>query len=174
MPASFDFKAYIRDVPDFPKPGIVFKDITPLLMHPEAFREAIKALVAPYRGKNINKVVGIESRGFIFGAAAAIELGAGFVPIRKKGKLPSEVVAESYALEYGNDTVEIHADSLKTEDRVIMIDDLLATGGTASASIKLIRRIGVKVIGASFLIDLTFLEGRKKLADVKVHSVIDY
>lgn len=165
---------YIRDIPDFPKPGILFRDITPLLQNPTAFAEAVEALSRPYRDGRIDVVAGIESRGFIFGAALARLLDVGFVPIRKPGKLPAEKVREEYQLEYGTDAVEVHRDAVKPGQRVLMVDDLLATGGTMAASCALIERIGGRVAGVAFLIELTFLNGREKLKGREIYTVIRY
>ena len=167
-------KDKIRHVPDFPKPGILFYDITTLLAEPAGFREAIDALVAPYVGAGINRVVGIESRGFILASAVADRLGAGFVPIRKPGKLPSTTLRESYALEYGTDALEIHGDALEPGHRVLVVDDVLATGGTARAALNLVRRLGSTLHGTAFLIELDFLKGRDKLSDARVFSVLRY
>jgi adenine phosphoribosyltransferase len=167
-------KAKIREIPDFPKPGILFYDITTLLCDPQGFRDTIDAMAAPYMGEDIDRVVGIESRGFILGAAVANALGCGFVPIRKPGKLPSKTHKESYALEYGTDALEIHQDACATEQRILIVDDVLATGGTARAAIDLARKAGGKVIGVSFLIELGFLNGRSKLTGEPVYSVLQY
>jgi adenine phosphoribosyltransferase len=163
---------FIRDIPDFPKEGIIFKDITPLLASPEGLKEAIAQLAAPYRGKGIDVVVGMESRGFIFGPAVACELGAGFVPTRKPGKLPAETIEETYDLEYGTDTLEIHADGILPGQKVLMVDDLIATGGTMAAACKLVRRLGGEIAGAAFVIELSFLNGRDKIEDVEIMSLI--
>jgi adenine phosphoribosyltransferase len=168
-----DLRSYIRDVPDFPKPGILFKDITPLLRSPEALGAACDALAEPFRGQSVSNVVAIESRGFIFGSCVARVLGAGFVPIRKPGKLPWTTRRNEYKLEYGSDVLEIHDDALDKDDRVVIIDDVLATGGTAAAATALVKEFGAKIVGTGFLIELDFLEGRKKL-DVPVHSLIRY
>jgi adenine phosphoribosyltransferase len=167
-------KARIRHVPDFPKPGILFYDITTLLADPAGFRETIDALTAPHAGQAIDRVVGIESRGFILASAVADRLGAGFVPIRKPGKLPSTTLGESYALEYGTDSLEIHDDALGPGHRVLVVDDVLATGGTARAAVNLVQRLGSTLHAAAFLIELDFLKGRAKLADVPVTSVLHY
>jgi adenine phosphoribosyltransferase len=167
-------KTKIRHVPDFPKPGILFYDITTLLNDPHGFRETVAALSDPYRGKGVEQVVGIESRGFILGAAVANALGAGFVPIRKPGKLPSKCFREDYALEYGTDGLEIHADAVHEGQRVLLVDDVLATGGTARAASGLVRRIGGELVGLSFLIELNFLNGRDKLPGEQVYSVLQY
>lgn len=167
-------KAKIRHVPDFPKPGILFYDITTLLCDPQGFRDTVDALAAPYMGEDIDQVVGIESRGFILGAAVAATLGCGFVPIRKPGKLPAATYKESYNLEYGTDALEIHQDACGNGQRVLVVDDVLATGGTARAAVDLVRKAGGRVIGAAFLIELDFLKGRDKLAGEPVYSVLQY
>ncbi len=167
-------KAKIRHVPDFPKPGILFYDITTLLCDPQGFRDTVDALAAPYMGEDIDQVVGIESRGFILGAAVAATLGCGFVPIRKPGKLPAATHKESYSLEYGTDALEIHQDACGNGQRVLIVDDVLATGGTARAAVDLARKAGGKVIGAAFLIELDFLKGRDKLTGEPVYSVLQY
>ncbi|MDH4070589.1 MAG: adenine phosphoribosyltransferase [Ignavibacteria bacterium] len=166
--------SFIRTIPDFPKKGILYRDITTLLKDPDAFRAAATALVSQYRDLGIQKVVGVESRGFLFGAVLAYELGAGFVPIRKAGKLPAPVRRREYALEYGSDTIEIHKDSISPGERVLMHDDLLATGGTAVAALELLKELGPEIVGVSFLIELTFLDGRKKLEGYDVHSILQY
>ena len=169
-----DLASYIRDVPDFPKEGIVFKDITTLIQEPKAFQAAVDQMVAPFRGKGISAVVGIESRGFIFGSAMALALETSFVPVRKPGKLPAETVSESYELEYGTDTIEIHQDAIESGASVLMVDDLLATGGTMAAAVRLVKKLGGIVLGAAFLIELDFLNGRDQLPGVPVHSLIHY
>lgn len=166
-------RGLIRDVPDFPKPGIVFKDITPLLNHAQGLAEAVEAMAEPFRGK-VDTVLGIESRGFIFGAPVAISLGVGLALVRKPGKLPYDTKAMTYDLEYGTDTLEIHTDAVPKGGRVVLIDDLLATGGTAAAAVDLVRELGAEIVGASFLIELGFLPGRAKVQPVPVHSVIRY
>jgi adenine phosphoribosyltransferase len=168
-----DLRTLIRDVPDFPKKGIIFKDITPLLGHAAALEQAIDAIASAHQGKGITKVVGIESRGFIIAPAVALRLKAGFVPIRKPGKLPWKALSESYGLEYGTDTIQIHEDSLLTTDRVLLVDDVLATGGTMLAAIKLVNRVGASIVGTAFLIDLAFLGGGAKL-NQPIHSVLRY
>jgi adenine phosphoribosyltransferase len=167
-------KTKIRHVPDFPKPGILFYDITTLLNDREGFRDTIDALARPYRDKGVEQVVGIESRGFILGAAVANALSAGFVPVRKPGKLPSKCYRETYALEYGTDGLEIHEDAVRRGQRVLVVDDVLATGGTAKAASGLVRRIGGELVGLSFLIELNFLNGRDKLSGEEVYSVLQY
>ena len=168
-----DLKRHIRDVPDFPKPGIVFKDITPLLSDAGAFRAAIDALIAPYRGR-VDLVLGIESRGFIVGSAAAYALGTGIAVVRKPGKLPYRTHRADYALEYGTDALEIHHDAVGNGHRVLLVDDLLATGGTARAAIELVERCGGQVVACAFLIELAFLEGRARLGGHEVHALIAY
>ena len=170
-----DLEQYIRDVPDFPKPGIVFKDITPLLAAPAALGETVTQLVEPYALAGVDLVVGVESRGFIFGTLAAERLGVGFVPIRKPGKLPAETISEIYELEYGRDSVEIHADAVAAGQKVLMVDDLLATGGTAEAACRLVKKLGGDIVGAAFVIELSFLSGRAKLdaLGVSTHALID-
>jgi adenine phosphoribosyltransferase len=158
-----DFENIIRHIPDYPKPGIMFHDITTLLGHPRAFRAAVDALVQPHCGAKIDAVAGLEARGFILGGAVAHQLGVGFIPVRKKGKLPFTTMGEDYQLEYGTDRVEIHTDAIKQGERVLLIDDLIATGGTAMAGIKLLERAGAEVIGCSFVIDLPDLGGADKL-----------
>ncbi len=167
-------KKYIRDIPDFPEKGIIFRDITPLLGDKQALAWAIESLANPFRDKNIDYVAAVEARGFIFGSAVANALNAGFVPIRKKGKLPHEVKAIEYDLEYGTDTVEIHTDAVKKGDRVLMIDDLLATGGTMSTACKLVESLGAQIVGLTFMIELEFLKGRDKLKNYEIHTVMTY
>jgi adenine phosphoribosyltransferase len=169
-----ELKAIIRHVPDFPKQGILFYDITTLLQKPEGVRAAITHLAAPFENAGVDVVVGVESRGFIFGAAVADRIGAGFIPVRKPGKLPAKTVRQTYALEYGTDSLEIHADAVSQGQRVLIVDDLLATGGTAAATANLVRGLGGHVEGFSFLIELLGLQGRSKLGDHHVHSVLKY
>jgi adenine phosphoribosyltransferase len=164
----------IRDVPDFPKPGIMFRDVTPLLLDPAALEAAIEALSQPFRNLRVDRVLGIESRGFIVGAPVALSLGVGFGLVRKSGKLPYQVHRVSYDLEYGTDTVEMHVDTVEKGHRVLIVDDLIATGGTAAAAVKLAREAGGEVIGCSFLVELTALEGRKLLDVEPIHTVIRY
>ncbi|KQP80939.1 MULTISPECIES: adenine phosphoribosyltransferase [unclassified Methylobacterium] len=161
-------KDSIRSIPDYPKPGIVFRDITTLLSDPRAFRRAVDALVHPFAGGRIDQVAGIEARGFILGGAVAHQLSSGFVPIRKKGKLPHTTVSIAYALEYGTDEMEIHVDAIKPGDRVLLVDDLIATGGTACAAVNLLRQIGAEVVAACFVIDLPDIGGAQKLRDLDV------
>ncbi|HLV81791.1 MAG TPA: adenine phosphoribosyltransferase [Chthonomonadaceae bacterium] len=164
----------VRDVPDFPKPGILFKDITPVVQNAAALQQVVDRLVEWARGKRADAVLGIEARGFIFGAPIALALGVGFIPLRKFGKLPYNRVSEEYALEYGTNTVEMHADSVLPGQRVLIVDDLLATGGTAAAATRLVERLGGVVAGLEFLIELEFLEGRKVLSPYEVHTLIRY
>ena len=169
-----DVRQFIRDVPDFPKPGIVFKDITPLLQSPEGLRASIEGIREATAGYDFDVVCGIESRGFIFGTALANELGKGFVPIRKPGKLPWKTESESYELEYGTDTIEIHMAAGDMGKRFLMVDDLLATGGTMEAALKLVRKIGSEPVACAFVIELGFLNGRERLAGVPAHALIQY
>lgn len=173
---GFDIKRYIRTIPDYPKPGILFRDITTLLANLHAFRAAVDELAWPFLKSNIEYVAGIEARGFILGGAVAHQLGRGFVPIRKKGKLPYKVIGQDYALEYGVDTIEIHADAIKAGDRILIVDDLVATGGTANAAIDLVRKSGGEVIAAAFVIDLPDLGGAARLRDkgVKTHTLVSF
>ncbi len=167
-------KTRIRHVPDFPKPGILFYDVTTLLRDPEGFRLAIDTMAAPYHGQAISLVVGIESRGFILGSAVADRIGAGFVPVRKIGKLPSTTIRASYALEYGTDSLEMHSDAIEKGQKVLIVDDLLATGGTARATVDLVRQLGGDVHGVSFLIELVGLNGRSKLEGENIRAVLQY
>ena len=167
-------KAKIRHVPDFPKPGILFYDITTLLKDAGAFKESIQLMLEPFRDKQIDIVVGMESRGFIFSAPMAMELGAGFVPVRKLGKLPAETASVEYALEYGTNTLEIHKDALQPTQKVLIVDDLLATGGTVLGTIELVKTLKAEVVGLAFLVELLFLKGRERLSDQFIHSVIQY
>ena len=169
-----DLKQHIRHVPDFPKSGILFYDITTLLRDPEGFKVSVDRLSTPYAGRDIDVVVGIESRGFILGAAVAQHLGAGFIPIRKPGKLPATAVKETYDLEYGTDALEIHADAVENGQRVLIVDDVLATGGTAAAASQLVRKLGGNLHGLAFLIELLALNGKAKLAEERVYSVLQY
>ncbi|WP_339838152.1 adenine phosphoribosyltransferase [uncultured Maribacter sp.] len=169
-----DLRSLIRDVPDFPKEGVIFKDITLLLQDPEALKETTNALIKLLDGQKIDKVVGMESRGFIFGPILANKLNAGFVPIRKPGKLPSTRLSETYDLEYGTDTLEIHIDGIEKGDKVLIHDDVLATGGTANAACKLIERLGGEIVQCNFLIELTFLEGLSKINNYSVQSLLKY
>ena len=167
-------RLHIRDIPDFPKPGIVFRDLTPLLANAEALHEAVMALADPFREDAIDCVMGTEARGFIFGAAVALELGAGFVPARKPGKLPYTTISADYQLEYGTDRVEMHTDGVTAGQRVLVVDDLIATGGTARATAELALRSGGTIVGCAFLIELLGLKGRDVLGIERVHSVMTY
>jgi adenine phosphoribosyltransferase len=169
-----DLKQHIRHVPDFPKPGILFYDITTLLRSPDGLKTTIELLSMPYAGAGIDVVVGIESRGFILGAAVAERLGAGFIPVRKPGKLPAKAIKETYDLEYGKDALEIHADAVEAGQRVLIVDDVLATGGTASATAQLVRKLGGELHGLAFLIELLALNGKARLAGERVYSVLQY
>lgn len=173
--SSFKFEHLIKDIPDFPNPGVVFKDITPLLADPVGFKAAVDAIVEPYRDKGVTKVIGAEARGFMVGAPAAIELGAGFVPARKPGKLPRETINQEYDLEYGTATLQIHKDSFGPEDKVLIVDDLIATGGTMIAQIKLIETIGAELVGVAGLLELEFFNPRAVLAevsDLQMHTLV--
>ncbi len=169
-----ELRAKIREVPDFPKPGILFYDITTLLKDPVAYKQAIDEMLAPYTGEQIDIVVGMESRGFIFSAPMAYQLGAGLVPVRKLGKLPAETITVEYALEYGSNTLEIHRDAIVPGQRVLVVDDLLATGGTVHGTIDLVERLKGEVVGLAFLVELEFLNGRDRLDGRRVTSVIKY
>jgi adenine phosphoribosyltransferase len=171
-----DFKSLIRTIPDYPKPGILFRDITTLLGNAEGFRQAIEQLAAPFKDQRIEAVAGIEARGFILGGAVADRLGTGFVPIRKKGKLPGRTIGQDYTLEYGVDVIEMHEDAIGKDERILLIDDLIATGGTAEAAAKLIRKSGGNLIGAAFVIDLPDLGGVKRLTalGLKSHTLIAF
>ncbi len=165
---------YVRDIQDFPKPGIVFKDITPLLANPKAVKECMALLVNNLRERNIDIVVGVESRGFFFATLLAYELGAGFVPVRKPKKLPYETISATYELEYGTDTLEIHTDAIKKGDRVLIHDDVLATGGTAKAVCELVEKLGGEIVQCNFLMELSFLNGRDKLSGLEVYAPLVY
>jgi adenine phosphoribosyltransferase len=167
-------KTKIRNIPDFPKPGIQFKDITPLVKDPPSLRLAVHQLLHPFLGERLTAVVGMEARGFIFGSLLAWELGVGFVPLRKPGKLPYDVQSISYDLEYGSAQLEVHADALSPDDRVLLVDDLLATGGTATASCRLIERLGAEIAACAFVIELDELKGRERLAKYRVHSLVHF
>lgn len=167
-------KSQIRHVPDFPNPGILFYDITTLLRDPRGFRDTVDALAAPYMGEDIDVVVGIESRGFILGAGVANALGCGFVPVRKPGKLPAKTIREAYSLEYGDNVLEMHEDAVDKDSRVLIVDDVLATGGTAAAAAKLVKQVGGDLRGLAFLIELGFLNGRERLPEQAVYSVLTY
>jgi adenine phosphoribosyltransferase len=172
FPAVSDLAGLITNVPDWPKPGVIFKDITPLLRNPAALSLAVEYMAQPYRGKHIDVVASAESRGFIFGVAVAQNISAGFVPIRKPGKLPRKTLSAEYALEYGVDKLQIHADAVRPGDKVLLVDDVLATGGTMSACCKLIEDLGAEVAGIAVLIELGFLHGRESLPNRDIHSVI--
>jgi adenine phosphoribosyltransferase len=176
MNDDHDLKAMVRTIPDYPKPGILFRDITTLLGDPRAFRRTVDQLVDPWAGSKIDKVAGIEARGFIIGGAVAHQVSAGFVPIRKKGKLPHSTVRMAYSLEYGMDEMEMHADAMRSGERVILVDDLIATGGTAEGAVKLLRQIGAQVVAACFIVDLPELGGAEKLRamDVPVRTLMQF
>jgi adenine phosphoribosyltransferase len=170
-----ELKKLIREVPDFPKPGILFYDVTTLLKDPEGLRKVIDILTERYQGQGIRKILGIESRGFILGPSLAYNLGAGFVPVRKKGKLPAKTLQVTYDLEYGTDTLEIHEDAVSPGEKVLVVDDLIATGGTAAATVDMVQKLGGDLAGLAFLIELTFLNPRSKLsADIDIYSMIQY
>jgi adenine phosphoribosyltransferase len=167
-------RALVRDVPDFPKPGILFRDICPLLRDADGLRDTVEALAAPWKGAGIDQVAGIEARGFVLAPAVALALGAGFLPVRKQGKLPGETVGRDYDLEYGTATIELPSDAVQPNDSVLVLDDVLATGGTARAAVDLIEGLGGRVAGLSFLIELTALDGRRRLSGHRIESLIDY
>lgn len=172
--SELDLKSFIRDVPDFPIPGILFRDITPLLGHGQAFRQAVDALMVPYGKQEIDAIAAVEARGYVLAAPLAYKLGIPLVPVRKPGKLPYATVSQEYTLEYGKNRLEVHEDAVKKGARVLIVDDLIATGGSARASAQLIERIGGKVLGFSFLVELTFLNGREALGGYNVHAVLKY
>ena len=174
MVAAADLKALIREIPDFPKPGIGFKDITTVLKDAGAFRQTVQLMADPFRDDKVDAVVGVESRGFILGAPIAYELGCGFVLVRKAGKLPSDTISTTYQLEYGTDTLEIHTDAISPGQRVLIVDDLLATGGTAAAAADLVRKLSGEIVGFSFFVELKFLKGRERLKGYRVHSLVVY
>ncbi len=167
-------KAKIRDIPDFPKPGILFKDITPLVQDPVSLRIAISELIKPFKNSTITAIAGMEARGFIFGSLAAWELGVGFIPLRKPGKLPYDVQKVDYALEYGEASLEAHIDAISTGDRILLIDDLLATGGTAKASCELVEKLGGEIVACAFVIELAMLHGRDQLTNYPIHTLVKY
>ena len=171
---ELDLKQYIRSIPDFPKPGILFRDITPLLADPGAFSQAISDMAGPYMDKGITYVAAVEARGFIFGSAIAHELGAGFIPLRKKGKLPSQTVRVAYGLEYGHDAIEVHMDAIRPGDKVLLVDDLLATGGTIAAACELMKKLGAEICGLSFLVELADIHGRERIKEYPFHVVLVY
>lgn len=167
-------RGLVHGVPDFPKPGILFRDITPVLADAGAFSDAISAMTEPFLESGIDAVIGIESRGFVFGAPIALRLGAGFIPVRKPGKLPRATERVEYALEYGSDALEMHSDALAAKRKVLLVDDVIATGGTAKASVELVRRLGTEVVAAAFFVELTFLKGSEQLPGLRVESVLKY
>ncbi len=169
-----DLKSYVRDIPDWPKEGVVFKDITPLLGNRDSFKYAIDAIADHYKGKQIDMILGAEARGFIIASALAYRMGCGFIPARKPGKLPYNTLSAEYELEYGTDSLEMHEDAIKPNERVLVVDDVIATGGTAAAKVKLVEQLGGEVIGIAFLIELAFLNGRDKLNGYDVYSLIKY
>jgi adenine phosphoribosyltransferase len=170
-----DIKSLIRDIPDFPKPGVIFRDITPLMSNAEAFKFAVQKMAEPFRGAGIQNVAAVESRGFFFGSCVALELNCGFTPIRKKGKLPWQTDSETYSLEYGTETIEIHKDTFSKGERVLLLDDVLATGGTIAAAARLVEKQGALVSGMVFLLELDFLQGRKNIStNCQVHSIAHY
>jgi adenine phosphoribosyltransferase len=169
-----NLKDHIRDIPDFPRPGILFRDITPLLAHPAAFRETVDRLAERYRSENVDAVVAAEARGFIFAGPLALALNCGFVPVRKRGKLPFKTHSFEYDLEYGTDTLQMHIDAVSTGHRVLLVDDLLATGGTMGACVKMVEKLGATIVGCAFVIELDFLKGRDRLAPHPVFSLLHY
>ena len=173
---GFDIKRYIRNIPDYPKKGVMFRDITTLMSDPHGFRASIDELIWPFLTMDIDYVIGIEARGFILGGAVAHELGRGFIPIRKKGKLPFKTIGRDYSLEYGVDRVEIHSDAIKKGDKILLIDDLIATGGTAVAAVELLHESGADIVAAAFIVDLPDLGGSQKLLekDIKVHTLVEF
>lgn len=174
MMKKLDLKKFIRDIPDFPKKGIIFKDMNTFPKYKEALRESVNILARQFAKQKVKYIVGMESRGFMFGAVLAYKLGVGFIPVRKKGKLPAKTRSVTYDLEYGTDTLEIHEDALKKGDRIVIIDDLLATGGTIGAVVKLVSSLGAKITGIGFVVELTFLNGRDKLKGLPVFSIVKY
>ena len=169
-----DIRKAIRDIPDFPKQGIIFKDITPLLKNPKLFKKVINTFAKKYKNRGVTAIAAIESRGFIFGAALALKLGIPFIPVRKKGKLPYKTISATYALEYGTDTIQMHEDAITSNDKVLILDDLAATGGTAKATAELIEKVGAKVAGFAFVIELAFLNPRQKLAGYDFYSLLQF
>ncbi len=174
MPDAAWLKDFIRDIPDFPRPGVAFKDITPLLADAKGFAAAVDALASEFEGRGITKVLGIEARGFIFGAPLAARFGAGFVPVRKGGKLPWQVEKEEYVLEYGTDLLEIHRDALAPGEKALIVDDVMATGGTAEATIRLVEKLGAEVVGLGFVIELAYLHGRERLGGREAVALVTY
>ena len=173
-PWSGSFEDHIRDIPDWPRAGVVFKDITPLLAEADAFAAAVDGVAATFEGRQIDKVLGIEARGFIFAAPVAYHFGAGFVPVRKAGKLPWEIERQEYALEYGTDLLEVHRDAVHPGERVLIVDDVIATGGTAAATARLVKRLGGTVVGFAFLLELVALGGRAQIEEHRIHAVLRY
>lgn len=169
-----DLRSLIRDIPDFPEPGVVFKDITPVLAHSDGFAALVKAMADPFREAGVSQVAGIEARGFTLAAPVALELGAGFIPIRKPGKLPFETMRQDYSLEYGTDALEVHVDAVPQGERVLLVDDVIATGGTAAAAIRLLNDIGAEVVGFSVFIELVFLSGNELLDGVPINALVRY
>ncbi len=174
MSPAIDLKDHIRSIPDFPKPGIVFRDITTLLLEPQVFKHAVDQMAAHFANRGVTAVIAAEARGFIFAAPLAIQLGAGFIPVRKPGKLPFDTHSFHYELEYGSDTLEMHTDALKAGDKVLLVDDLLATGGTMEACIRITERTGASVVGCAFVIELDFLKGRDRLKPQEIYSLVHY
>ena len=174
MADTSSLREFVRDIPDWPRPGIIFRDITPLLAAPDAFALTVDALAAPYADEQIDKVIGIEARGFVFAAPIAYRRGAGFIPVRKVGKLPGQIEQEEYVLEYGTDLLEIHRDAVQPGERVLIVDDVIATGGTAAATARLVERLGGVVVGFTFLLELVALAGRSQLVDHRVNVVLRY
>lgn len=174
MTATGDLQSLIRAIPDFPKPGIVFRDITTLLGDPAGLRCGVEAMAAPFREAGVEAVVGIESRGFILGAPIALELNCGFVPIRKEGKLPADTLRQAYALEYGEAVIEVHRDAVASGQRVLLVDDVLATGGTMAAACELMGELGAQIVGLCFLVELLGLDGRRGLSDYRIESIVSY
>ncbi len=169
-----DLKKSVRSIPDWPIKGVIFRDLTTLMKNPQAFKESCDILVNRYRNRQLDKVVGIDARGFVFGAVLAYQLGVGFVPVRKKGKLPAETVEESYSLEYGAGTLEIHKDAIEKGDRVVIIDDLIATGGTAGATVNLVRSLGAEILECAFLIELPDLKGRERISGCEIFAMMEF
>jgi len=169
-----DLKETIRSISDWPIKGVIFRDLTTLMQNPEAFKESCDILYERYKNQNIDKIVGIDARGFVFGAVLAYKLGIGFVPVRKKGKLPSRTIQETYSLEYGEDTLEIHEDAVEKNEKVIIVDDLIATGGTVGATVKLLRKLGADILECAFIVELPDLKGRDKIKDCKIFSIAEF
>jgi len=169
-----DLKETIRSIPDWPIKGVIFRDLTTLMQNPQAFQKSCNVLYERYKGMKIDKIVGIDARGFVFGAVLAYKLGIGFVPVRKKGKLPSKTIQETYSLEYGEDTLEIHEDAVKKDEKVVIVDDLIATGGTIGATVKLIKKLGADIIECAFVVELPDLKGRDQIQDCKVFAITEF